>query len=339
MKTVLASDPGDGRDDGDGRRYIPLTLDSFRRPDNFVWSPCECQPLADAIALQVTPGGLVPGDGPRPADDHSMPFLRGTRTEDLMAAIDSIEREGRLYPDSGVDLVRVVDGQVLVAQVKMRASMDPVLAEVLKPYQIRPGAAVLIALLVALIVSEWLVDAPIFVKALAPIGGFVLPALLLRLVRAAKNPEDRKLLARFSARGLTDLAILLAGRRRPALRVEWCAHLAGESGHDPVTWPKVREAVGFVASAVQYRLADAADAAWIPVDAILKSRKLSNLLVFGPTCAAALCILRHLGTLGVLTSAESISAIGGGLYGLVRVGRWWRDVKPPEPKARRVREQ
>ena len=47
-------------------------------------------------------------------------------------------------------------------------------------------------------------------------------------------------------------------------------------------------------------------------------------------------ILRHLGTLGVLTSAEGISAIGGGLYGLVRVGRWWRDVRPPEPKARRV---
>jgi hypothetical protein len=30
-------------------------------------------------------------------------------------------------------------------------------------------------------------------------------------------------------------------------------------------------------------------------------------------------------------------AIGGGLYGLIRVGRWWRDVKPPQPKARRAR--
>ena len=94
--------------------------------------------------------------------------------------------------------------------------------------------------------------------------------------------------------------------------------------------------LGFVVSAVQYRLADVADAAWTPVDAILKSRRLSNLLVFGPTAMAALYILRHLGTLGVLTSAEGISAIGGSLYGLVRVGRWWRDVKPPEPKARRV---
>jgi len=65
---------------------------------------------------------------------------------------------------------------------------------------------------------------------------------------------------------------------------------------------------------------------------------MSNLLVFGPTATAALFIFRHEGTLGVLMSAEGISAIGGGLYALVRVGRWWRDVEPLEPKARRVKE-
>jgi hypothetical protein len=161
----------------------------------------------------------------------------------------------------------------------------------------------------------------------------------LRLLPPAPKKHANWLLAGLSARGLTALATLIAGRRRPALRAEWRAHLAGESGHDPVTWRKVKEALGFVASALQCRCTDMADAAWMPFDTILKSRKLSNLLVFGPTAMAALCILRHLGTLGVLTSAESISAIGGGLYGLVRVGRWWRDVKPPEPKARRAREQ
>ena len=61
-------------------------------------------------------------------------------------------------------------------------------------------------------------------------------------------------------------------------------------------------------------------------------------MVFGPTALAALFILRHLGTLGVLTSAESIAAIGGALYGVIRTGRWWRDVKPPEPRARRAKE-
>jgi hypothetical protein len=41
--------------------------------------------------------------------------------------------------------------------------------------------------------------------------------------------------AGLSVSGLTNLAALLAGRRRLALRYEWRAHLAGESGHDPVT--------------------------------------------------------------------------------------------------------
>lgn len=165
--------------------------------------------------------------------------------------------------------------------------------------------------------------------------GLTASSLLEALIKALLSPRR---LARVSARGLTRLAVTLAGGKRPALRAEWQAHLAGESGHDPVTWQKAKEALGFVASALRCRYTDVADAAWTPVDAILKSRKLSNLLVFGPTASAALYILRHLGTIGVLTSAEGISAIGGGLYGLVRVGRWWRNVKPPEPKARRARD-
>jgi hypothetical protein len=136
---------------------------------------------------------------------------------------------------------------------------------------------------------------------------------------------------------LVGLAALLAGSRGEALRGEWRAHLAGESGHDPVTWQKVKEALGFVSSAIQYRLADVADAAWTPIDTILRSRKLSNLVVFGPTALAAQFILRHLGTVGFLTSAESIAALGGALYALIRTGRWWRGVKMPEPKARRAK--
>jgi hypothetical protein len=151
------------------------------------------------------------------------------------------------------------------------------------------------------------------------------------------TPLTRSML-RISAWSLLDLAALLAGRNRPALTKEWHTHLAGESGHDPITRRKVKEALGFVASAIRCRCSDAADAAWTPVDAILISRKLSNLLVLGPTTMAAVFILRHAGTLGVVTSAESISAIGVALYGLVRVGRWWRNVKPPEPKARSVKE-
>lgn len=138
--------------------------------------------------------------------------------------------------------------------------------------------------------------------------------------------------------GLTGIAVFLAGRKRTALRDEWRAHLAGESGHDTADWRKAREALGFVASAIRCRCSDAAQAAWTPADAVLKSRTRSNLFVLAPTWAAAYLVLRHEGTLGVVKAAESISAIGGALYGLVRVGRWWRDVKPPEPKAQRAKE-
>ncbi len=145
-------------------------------------------------------------------------------------------------------------------------------------------------------------------------------------------------LARFSARGLTALAALLAGRKRPALRAEWRAHLAGESGHDQVTWRKVKEAGGFVASAIRCRCSDAADVAWAPADGVLKSRTLSNLFALIPAGLAALILFRHGGTIGLLGSAESVSAIYLMFYALVLAGRKYRNVKPPEPKARQVKE-
>lgn len=143
----------------------------------------------------------------------------------------------------------------------------------------------------------------------------------------------RAVAAEHSIQSLAELAAFIAGRRRLGLRQEWAAHLAGDSGHDPVSWEKLKQAVGFLVSAVRYRCSDAADAAWTPVDAILKSRILSNLFVLLPTAAAGCLVLRHEGTLGVVTAAESIGAIGATLYGLIRTGRWWRNVKPPEPKA------
>jgi hypothetical protein len=108
-----------------------------------------------------------------------------------------------------------------------------------------------------------------------------------------------------------------------------------ESGHDPADWQKAAEAFGFIVTAVKLRSSDAANAAWVPIEAILRSRTLSNLFVFLPTGAAAYLVLRHEGTLGLVKAAESIFAIGVVLYGLIHTGRWWRNVKPPQPKARR----
>jgi hypothetical protein len=142
-----------------------------------------------------------------------------------------------------------------------------------------------------------------------------------------------------SPRLLTGAAVFLAGQKRSAVADEWRSHLSDLKGQGLASRGQTHAALGFLWAAVRYRLRDAADLAWHSVDAVLRSRTLSNLLVLIPTLMAALYILRHLGTLGVVTSAEGISAIGGGLYGLVRVGRWWRDVKPPEPKARCAKEQ
>jgi hypothetical protein len=174
------------------------------------------------------------------------------------------------------------------------------------------------------------------------IAGLAVAALLdlLRLLLHVllRNTPLARMALRYSAPLLTDLAVFLAGRRGPALRDEWRAHLAGESGHDPVTPQKVKEARGFVLAAVRYRIGDAAATAWTPADAILRSWVLSNMFVLIPSSVAAVIILHHDGAVGLLVSAESIAAIGGTLYGLVRVGRWWRDVKTPEPKARRAKE-
>jgi DNA-directed RNA polymerase specialized sigma24 family protein len=142
-----------------------------------------------------------------------------------------------------------------------------------------------------------------------------------------------------SPQRLTTLAAFVAGpERSSSLLDEWRSHLSGETGHGLTRRDQIRDARGFLLAAVRCRLRDTAAMAWRPVDALLGSRTLSNLFVMIPTAMAALFILRREGTIGVVTSAEGISAIGGALYMLVRVGRWWRNVKPPEPKARRVKE-
>ncbi len=159
-------------------------------------------------------------------------------------------------------------------------------------------------------------------------------------VRGAEAPgrHRRKREVVLSPRLLTWAAVFMAGQKRSAVADEWRSHLSDLTSQSLASRGQTRAALGFLWAAVRYRLRDAVNLAWHSVDAVLRSRTLSNLFVMIPTLMAALCILRHLGTLGLFTSAEGISAIGAALYGLVRVGRWWRDVKPPEPKARCAKE-
>jgi hypothetical protein len=90
---------------------------------------------------------------------------------------------------------------------------------------------------------------------------------------------------------------------------------------------------------VRYRLQDAADLAWRPVDAVLGSRLLSNLFVWGPIIVMLVAIMRHDGRFGPVADVQDPVALGIFLFAVIRVGRWWRQIKPPEPKPRRVKER
>lgn len=135
----------------------------------------------------------------------------------------------------------------------------------------------------------------------------------------------------------TRLAVLLAGRHHPDLSEEWLTHLGGETGHDTPTWRKIGTAAGFVIAAIRLRLQDAADVMWIPADAVLRSRTLSNLLVFVPVFALMEIIFRHGGLYGLATNADNIIAFGLMLFGVIHGGRRWRHVKPPKAKPRRAK--
>lgn len=116
--------------------------------------------------------------------------------------------------------------------------------------------------------------------------------------------------------------------------VEWQGHLLGSLTQRQ----EISAARSFVLAAVRYRLQDAADQAWRPVDAVLRSRALSNLFVWGPVIVVLAAIYRHDGRFGLVADIQDPVALGVFLYGVIRTGRWWRGVKPPEPEARRAKD-
>lgn len=79
---------------------------------------------------------------------------------------------------------------------------------------------------------------------------------------------------------------------------------------------------------MRYRLQDAADLGWQAVDAVLRSRTKSNLFVWIPFLAAVLAVIHHDGQYGLITNAGNLLEWWGGLYAVIRVGRWYRLVKP-----------
>ena len=69
----------------------------------------------------------------------------------------------------------------------------------------------------------------------------------------------------------------------------------------------------------------------------LGSRILSNSFVWGPVIVVLVAIVSHDGRFGARRRHPGPGRTRAFLYGTIRTGRWWRGVKPPEPKATRAR--
>ena len=70
--------------------------------------------------------------------------------------------------------------------------------------------------------------------------------------------------------------------------------------------------------------------AWSPVDAVLAARDLSNLLVMAATLAVAIMCACEGGVTALIMNLPALAVVWGAAYGLIRLGRWWRGVRPPE---------
>jgi len=70
--------------------------------------------------------------------------------------------------------------------------------------------------------------------------------------------------------------------------------------------------------------------AWSPVDAVLAARDLSNLVVMAATLVVAILCACDGGATAVIMNLPALAVVWGAAYGLIRLGRWWRGVRPPE---------
>jgi hypothetical protein len=175
-------------------------------------------------------------------------------------------------------------------------------------------------------------------QALFPKSDFIIQAETGQAKLVTTLPARTVWYARVSPQKLTGLAVLIAGRRRAVLGQEWRAHLSGETGRGLPADQQIREAAGFIYAAMRYRLQDTADLAWRPMDVVLASRELSNLIVMLATLIVAVISIHGAGLYGLASNLANVAVVWGAAYGIVRLGRWWRGVKPPEHRPRRNKE-
>jgi hypothetical protein len=83
---------------------------------------------------------------------------------------------------------------------------------------------------------------------------------------------------------------------------------------------------------MRYRAHDAAGLTWRPADAVLRSPTTSNLSVWLAVLGIVLAVAHHDGWYGLAANAQNLIETWADRYAAVRAGRWYRTVKPPEPR-------
>ena len=141
--------------------------------------------------------------------------------------------------------------------------------------------------------------------------------------------------AAVTTKKLTSLAVLIAGQRGDVASAEWCSHLSGETGTGLPSRRQARESAGFVLAAVRYRLQDAADLAWRPVDTLLESRELSNLTVVLATLVIVVFFLHRGGLNDLADHLEQVAVVPTFALAMIHCGRRYRQVKPRKREPRR----
>lgn len=127
-------------------------------------------------------------------------------------------------------------------------------------------------------------------------------------------------------------AIVHPGPASDELNRDWEAVLT-ESQRSEI----LHNAWGMVVTALCRRVDHAVQTCWSPVDHVLRSRLLSNLLVAAPCMVAAWVLFHSGGVNNLLGHAEAVAVVSGALRELIVLGRWWRNAAPPDRDARRHR--
>lgn len=161
-------------------------------------------------------------------------------------------------------------------------------------------------------------------------GTLIVVAVAALILFAAKRGSEIRFASVWMSRGITTLAVWLAGPRRTDLHPEWDGHLSALPG-----WAALRTALGFVVAAICLRLQDATVLAWRPVDYILGSDVLSAVVVLLSSLGCMARFFHHGGVCAVVLNALQTVGSWIAAVALIVAGRRYRGVEPLRRESRR----